>query len=160
MSQELSYFRLSLLSYLRDSHPHLANNNAFIAARGDAAALKKSNELKKLMTELKAKVDSYKVTDNTFLEKYLNNIAFLFKSDAYKNENEVRLVVKGIEFEKKYKLDVTPPLVYIELVSIKARVKQITLGPKVDDVNEWASVFHYRYEEDAPTIMISHLPYK
>ena len=38
MSQELSYFRLSLLSYLRDSHPHLANNNAFIAARGDAAA--------------------------------------------------------------------------------------------------------------------------
>jgi len=38
MSQELSYFRLSLLSYLRDSHPHLANDNAFIAARGDAAA--------------------------------------------------------------------------------------------------------------------------
>ena len=38
MSQELSYFRLSLLSYLRDSHPHLANDNAFITARGDAAA--------------------------------------------------------------------------------------------------------------------------
>lgn len=38
MSQELSYFRLSLLSYLKDSHPHLANNSAFIAARGDAAA--------------------------------------------------------------------------------------------------------------------------
>jgi len=38
MSQELSYFRLSLLSYLKDSHPYLANDNAFIAARGDAAA--------------------------------------------------------------------------------------------------------------------------
>src|ERR1035437_9631370 len=38
MSQELSYFRLSLLSYLRDSHPHLVNDSAFIAARGDAAA--------------------------------------------------------------------------------------------------------------------------
>ena len=38
MSQELSYFRLSLLSYLRDSHPHLANDNAFITIRGDAAA--------------------------------------------------------------------------------------------------------------------------
>lgn len=38
MSQELSYFRLSLLSYLKDSHPHLANDTAFIAARGDAAA--------------------------------------------------------------------------------------------------------------------------
>jgi len=38
MSQELSYFRLSLLSYLKDSHPHLVNDSAFIAARGDAAA--------------------------------------------------------------------------------------------------------------------------
>jgi len=38
MTQELSYFRLSLLSYLRDSHPHLANDNAFITIRGDAAA--------------------------------------------------------------------------------------------------------------------------
>jgi hypothetical protein len=37
MSQELSYFRLSLLSYLKDSHPDLANDTAFIAARGDAA---------------------------------------------------------------------------------------------------------------------------
>ena len=123
-------------------------------------SVKKSKELKKLMTELKEKVDSYKVTDKTSLEKYLNNIAFLFKSDAYKNENEVRLVVKGIEFEKKYNMDVTPPLVYIELESIKKRVEQITLGPKVDNVNEWAAAFHYRYEEDAPTIMISHLPYK
>lgn len=38
MPQELSYFRLSLLSYLKDSHPHLVNDTAFIAARGDAAA--------------------------------------------------------------------------------------------------------------------------
>lgn len=38
MSQELSYFRLSLLSYLKDSHPHLVSDSAFIAARGDAAA--------------------------------------------------------------------------------------------------------------------------
>jgi len=38
MPEELSYFRLSLLSYLRDSHPHLANDNAFITIRGEAAA--------------------------------------------------------------------------------------------------------------------------
>ena len=38
MPQELSYFRLSLLSYLKDSHPHLTNDTAFIAARSDAAA--------------------------------------------------------------------------------------------------------------------------
>lgn len=35
---ELSYYRLSLLSFLRDSHPHLATDTAFIASRGDAAA--------------------------------------------------------------------------------------------------------------------------
>ena len=37
MPEELSYFRLSLLSYLRDSHPHLATDAAFIATRGDTA---------------------------------------------------------------------------------------------------------------------------
>lgn len=35
---ELSYFRLSLLSYLRDTHPIKATDTDFIAARGDAAA--------------------------------------------------------------------------------------------------------------------------
>ena len=127
---------------------------------------KKGKELKDLMAELKEKVKTYKAKDKTSLEVCLNDIAFLFKCDAYKNENEVRLVVKGIEFPKKYceenKEDksVNPPRVYIELESIKKRVSQITLGPKVDKVNEWASAFHYSYDEDAPKIMISHLPYK
>jgi predicted TPR repeat methyltransferase len=35
---ELSWFRLSLLSYLRDSHPDKAADMQFIASRGDAAA--------------------------------------------------------------------------------------------------------------------------
>jgi hypothetical protein len=35
---EMSYFRLSLLSYLRDSHPDKANDKEFIASRGDAVA--------------------------------------------------------------------------------------------------------------------------
>ena len=38
MPQELSYFRLSLLYYMKDSHPNLATDAAFVAARGDAAA--------------------------------------------------------------------------------------------------------------------------
>ena len=38
MPQELSYFRLSLLSFLRDSHPNLITDTNLIAARGDAAA--------------------------------------------------------------------------------------------------------------------------
>lgn len=35
---ELSYYRLTLLSYLRESHPGLANDEAFIASRSDQAA--------------------------------------------------------------------------------------------------------------------------
>lgn len=35
---KFSYFRLSLLSYLRDTHPTKATDLDFIAARGDAAA--------------------------------------------------------------------------------------------------------------------------
>lgn len=119
-----------------------------------------NESLEVLMAELKEKVKSYDANNKTSLEKYLNSIAFLFKSDAYKNENEVRLVVKGIEFEKKFDMNTIPPRIYIELESIKKIVKQITLGPKVDKVNEWASVFHYSYEVNAPEIIISHLPYR
>lgn len=36
--QELSYFRLSLLSFLRESHPELAGDADFIASRADSAA--------------------------------------------------------------------------------------------------------------------------
>lgn len=123
----------------------------------------KNVKLERLMKKLKKKVRSYNKNsrnDKAFLEKYLNDIAFLFKSEAYRNENEVRLVIKGIEFEKKYNMNVFPPRVYIELESIKKIVKQITLGPKVDKVNEWASAFHYNYEINIPEIIISHLPYK
>ena len=35
---ELSWFRLSLLSYLRESHPDKAADRQFITSRGDAAA--------------------------------------------------------------------------------------------------------------------------
>ena len=43
---ELSYFRLSLLSYLRDTHPDKATDQEFIAVRGDAAALGYSQAIK------------------------------------------------------------------------------------------------------------------
>ena len=43
---KLSYFRLSLLSYLRESHPDKADDKLFIAARGDAAAEAYSNIIK------------------------------------------------------------------------------------------------------------------
>lgn len=37
-SQELSYYRLLLLSFLRETHPELVNDTEFIATRGDSAA--------------------------------------------------------------------------------------------------------------------------
>ncbi|WP_418895144.1 DUF1896 family protein [Limibacterium fermenti] len=43
---ELSWFRLSLLSYLRDSHPDKAADRQFIASRGDAAAQVYSDSIK------------------------------------------------------------------------------------------------------------------
>lgn len=42
---EMSYFRLSLLSFLRDTHPTKATDLNFIAARGDAAALSYSEAI-------------------------------------------------------------------------------------------------------------------
>ncbi|WP_293052536.1 tetratricopeptide repeat protein [Paludibacter sp.] len=120
--------------------------------------------LNTLMQELKEKVTEYKGEDRSVLEKYLNSIAFLFKSDAYKNENEIRLVIKGVEFEKKCDRETNPPKVYIELVNIRKLVKQITLGPKVSKPDEWASAIYYSYDtepENRPEkILISRLPYK
>ena len=43
---EMSYFRLNLLSYLRDSHPDKANDLSFIAGRGDMAAEAYSEAIK------------------------------------------------------------------------------------------------------------------
>jgi Lipoprotein NlpI, contains TPR repeats len=121
-------------------------------------------ELNTLMQEIKEKVNQYKGEDRSVLEKYLNGIAFLFKSDAYKNENEIRLVIKGIGFDKKCDRESNPPKVYIELVNIRKLVKQITLGPKVSKPDEWASAIYYSYdaepEKRPEKILISRLPYK
>jgi hypothetical protein len=35
--QDISYFRLSLVDFLRESHPHLVNDRKFITARAEAA---------------------------------------------------------------------------------------------------------------------------
>jgi len=113
-----------------------------------------------LLNELKATVCNYQGKNKISIEKYLNIITFLFKSDDYKNEDEVRLVVQGVEFEKKYNKSVTPPKVYIELETIDKIVEQITLGPRVDKASEWATAFHYCFEEKKPKIVLSHLQFK
>jgi len=127
---------------------------------------KKSDELKKLMKELKIKIKPYinscDVDTGNVIEKYLNSIAFLFKNDAYKNEDEVRLVMNGIELKKKYNMGVNPPKIYIELISIKDMISHIILGPKVDKENEWKAAFYYSYENmvNAPKVKKSQVPFK
>ncbi|MFR0678849.1 DUF1896 family protein [Dysgonomonas mossii] len=58
---ELSYFRLSLLSYLRDTHPDKVTDHDFIAARRDTAAEAYSQAVKSGHTHDEAEVISSQV---------------------------------------------------------------------------------------------------
>lgn len=51
---EMSYFRLNLLSYLRDAHPDKANDLSFIAGRGDLAAEAYSDAIKSGLDHIQA----------------------------------------------------------------------------------------------------------
>ena len=51
---EMSYFRLNLLSYLRDVHPDKANDLSFIAGRGDMAAEAYSQAIKSGLDHIQA----------------------------------------------------------------------------------------------------------
>ena len=128
---------------------------------------KQSGTLTNLIKDLKIKIEPYTNIESSeednrfFLEKYLNSIAFLFKNDAYKNEDEIRLVMDGIEFKKKCNMIENSPRVYIELVPVKNMVSLIILGPKVDKVNDWKAAVHYSYEnKKVPEIKKSQVPFK
>lgn len=49
---ELSYYRLSLLSFLKESHPQLADNTDFIKNRADEAAEAYSNAIKEGLSQI------------------------------------------------------------------------------------------------------------
>ena len=51
---ELSYYRLTLLSFLKESHPHLAANTNFIKTRADEAAESYSNAIKDGLSQTEA----------------------------------------------------------------------------------------------------------
>ncbi|MCH8033650.1 MAG: tetratricopeptide repeat protein [Bacteroidetes bacterium] len=131
-------------------------------------ATKKQKDLNKYMKDLSAAVTTFNskermdISDTQNVVELLNEIAYLFKSDAYQHEHEVRLVVKGIGFEKNIDSSFHPPRVYIELISIKPLIQQITLGPKVERPDEWAAAFNYSLDKEDyhPDILISHLPFK
>ncbi|HET6990531.1 MAG TPA: tetratricopeptide repeat protein [Bacteroidia bacterium] len=126
----------------------------------------KEDDLNKLMKELKQNIKRLETDSKEKLYQWVRNklteIIYLFKTDEYQNENEVRLVISGIGFEKNINSDRIPPGVYIELVSIINLIRKVTLGPKVERADEWAAAFHYTMhkEENISEILISHLPYK
>lgn len=132
--------------------------------------------LAELMAELKAEYTKFlkKKTKgkNEELEivELLNEIAYLFKSIEYQYENEIRLVIneavgfdKKIDFkEENFTPSMYPSRVYIELIPITPLLKTITIGPKVEKGEEWASTFHYFLSNKGfkPEIHISKLPFK
>jgi len=130
----------------------------------------KNNELNSLVKQLLIEVDNFSfrkdITDLKYLFEQLNTIAFLFKSNAYQHEQELRLVVKGLHFVKKIDLNFSPPRVYIDLLDVLPHVKKLTLGPKVDKKEEWASAFYYGISQSdssndiLPDVYLSHLPFK
>lgn len=51
---ELSYYRLTLLSYLKECHPHLASDTDFIKSRADEASEAYSNAIKEGLSQAEA----------------------------------------------------------------------------------------------------------
>ncbi|MCA0228878.1 MAG: tetratricopeptide repeat protein [Bacteroidetes bacterium] len=122
-------------------------------------------ELNQHMTELKALVGKFLKKEHADIPNLLgllNSIAYLFKTAEYHYEHELRLIVNGVGFKKKVDTYFTPPKVYVELVAIPPLIRKITLGPKVERAEEWASAFYYKLDAESyhPEIMISHLPFK
>lgn len=125
-------------------------------------------ELNNYTKEVRNQIDVFKqeekdnVVDKQNILGLLNEISYLFKSAEYQYEHEVRLVIKGIGFNKFILKDAQPPRVYIELIPINSVLTQMTLGPKVERADEWASAFYYSLDKKdyRPTLLISHLPFK
>jgi tetratricopeptide (TPR) repeat protein len=126
-------------------------------------------ELFEIINEFRNKPDKLKDEEKDIIE-LLNQIAYLFKSTEYKYENEIRLIIKDaigfdimVDFDKNdFKPSSSPVKVFIELVPIDSLLDKITLGPKVDKAEEWATTFYYHLANKKlfPEIEISTLPYK
>lgn len=117
-------------------------------------------ELKKALNEFNLKEEEIKIQID--VEELLFEIAFLFKGIEYQYEHEVRLVQKGVGFEKTIDKNSMIPRVYIELGDVSRTIEKITLGPKVERADEWASAFHYelKNKDVRAEIHISRQPFK
>jgi len=123
-------------------------------------------DLNKALTKLKkyvAKIQKYSNEETLdSVKSMLMGIAYLFKIDEYKEENEVRLVISGVGFEKMINTYRTPPSIYVELIDISKFLEKITLGPRVEHCEEWMTSIYYTLDKQKryPEIKVSSLPYK
>lgn len=77
---ELSYFRLSLLSYLRDTHPDKATDLNFIALRGDTAAEAYSQAIKEGHThDYAEEISSQVLYDGLHFSTYRTLVTILWE---------------------------------------------------------------------------------
>ena len=134
MPQELSYFRLSLLSFLRDSHPNLATDTNLIASRGDAASEAYSAAIKNGQSH-----DQAAEAANEVLYSGL-----LFSS--------YRTVVQVLweEFEK----EVNPVLIEAAAVEILPMLKDVFSKYKLSDSFEATEEYDQLYTELTGAIQI------
>ncbi|WP_342089417.1 tetratricopeptide repeat protein [Dyadobacter sp. OTU695] len=121
----------------------------------------KLNTLKSLVTDYSQKFrkDPQKLYH---LDSLLAQIKYLIKTDDYKHEQEIRIIIRGGLFKKEIDLNFSPPKVYIKTFPLTKCITKITFGPKVQKPEEWASAFHYQLETHGlnPEIYISRLPFK
>ena len=155
IDEEFSFYRVAYRK--RDQQDHFV-----IPGSPD-----EEDALNKLMTGLLKNVNAFVkkktgAADVQSVMELLNRIAYLFKSFEYQYEYELRLVVRGVGFDKVVDNAFDPPRVYISLVNIRPMISGITLGPKVERADEWASAFYYSLDklDNHPEILISHLPFK
>jgi hypothetical protein len=98
----------------------------------------------------------------TEFEDLLNSIRYLFKTSDYRHEQEVRIIIKGGNFEKVVDMSQDPPRVFVETFKVNSLVSKITLGPKVKNADAWAAAFHYHLAKESymTDISISRLPFR
>ncbi|MDR6159342.1 tetratricopeptide (TPR) repeat protein [Chryseobacterium sp. SLBN-27] len=153
IEQDFTFYRVCYLDDEKFVIPDIKNK------------VRKEKELNGLMKALRLIIEKFNEkgdsSDKSKIEELLNEISFLVKSSEYSYEKEIRLVVNGAGFTKN--IDVKDrPKVYIDLAPLKESIAKITVGPKVERSDEWASIFYYSMKNDDfnPEIHISHLPYK
>jgi hypothetical protein len=146
----------------------------FLLPGAEGEEVKQLNDVMKRLEEAvtrfkQSKKKSKEETQRNVVE-LLNQITYLFKAAEYEYEHEIRLVIDTpIGFDMVVSKAEESPRVYIEIGDIRPLITKLTLGPKVERADEWASVFYYsfkelydktRSDEPYPDIYISHLPFK